>query len=52
MKHTSKYILLSTGTVFHSRLEAKLVLGHSRFNKLMKTGEIIYQQQSDREGAC
>lgn len=51
MKHTSLYILHKTGTVFHSRLEAKLVLGHRRFNKMMKTGEISYQP-SDNSDVC
>nr|DAJ20163.1 MAG TPA: hypothetical protein [Siphoviridae sp. ctTYz13] len=38
----SKYVNIKTQTVYKNRLEAKLKEGTSNFNKLFKTGGIIF----------
>lgn len=36
-----RYYLKSEDKYFDTRLEAKLYLGHRRFNKLLKSGDIL-----------
>lgn len=40
MKTTMKHI--PSGQTFENRKEAKLVLGHGKFNRALKNGEIIF----------
>ena len=37
-----RYYLKSENKYFNNRLEIKLYLGHRRFNKLLKSGDILF----------
>lgn len=37
-----RYYLKSENKYFDTRLEAKLYLGHRRFNKLLKSGDVKF----------
>lgn len=45
----SKLINLITKEVYDNRLQAKLAVGSSNFNKLFKSGKIIYIDKETRD---
>lgn len=45
----SKLVNLLTKEVYDNRLEAKLSVGSSRFNKLFRTGKIIFIDKETKD---
>lgn len=45
----SKLVNLLTKEVYNNRLEAKLAVGSSRFNKLFRTGKIIFIDKETKD---
>lgn len=44
----SKIMYLPSGAEYNNRKEAKLKMGHSRFNKALKDGLMMFIKDSDR----
>lgn len=52
MEYIRKYYLKTENKYFDTRLDIKLYLGHRRFNKLLKSGDILiinYNSLADYE---
>ena len=45
----SKIMYLPSGAEYNNRKEAKLKMGHSRFNKALKDGLMLFIKDSDRQ---
>lgn len=45
---TSEMMYLPSGTVYNNRKEAKMKMGHSRFNKALRDGLMLFIKDSDR----
>ena len=45
---TTKMMYLPSGAVYNNRKEAKLMMGHARFNKALKDGLMLFIKDSGR----